>query len=110
MPERGRREGLKLSGRGRRGSNTEGGEGLKLTPYLFLDINSPQHLHQEPLGVLQKLLDLKVCFELVKLLHLQVYAWRNDSQPHGNKGRGLQSHDMGGGGGGPPHQELQSAV
>ena len=37
----------------------------------FLDVDGPEHLHEEPLGVLQELLDLKVGLQLVELLHLQ---------------------------------------
>ena len=40
-------------------------------PYLFLDIDGSEHLHEESLGVLQKLLHLEVGLELMELLHLQ---------------------------------------
>ncbi len=50
--------------------------------YLFFYIDSPEHLHQKSLGVLQELLDLKIGFELVELLHLgRIEGGQDDALP-----------------------------
>ncbi len=41
-------------------------------PYLLLDIDGPEHLQEEPFGVLEELFHLEVGFQLVELLDLCV--------------------------------------